>query len=279
MQVTDWPDGGARPVGTLEVAVPDVTEVGDASLTVRAIDDAGRERAVTEQRFAVLPASSRTTDRPIDVAVLDPLDIWGVADRVQALGHRVVPGDEAGLHVATEVTDQLLDAIDGGSRALILVRTRSAIPDEHDLARRVSVHLRRLPHTGWPGQRSPWEGDWVTSWTWLDHEALPGLPRRNPLDFAYEEVLPDHVLLGHDPIRHRAEVAAGMFVGWVRAPAALVWTFRQGRGAVTITTLRVAPESGPVATLLLERLIQHASQVERRSDPRPEPAVVAAVSS
>jgi hypothetical protein len=280
MAVTDWPDGGARSVGAIDVIVPDVTEVGDARLTVRAIDAAGRERAATEQRFAVLPASSRSTGRAIDIAVHDPLDIWGVTDRVQALGHRVVAGGEAALLVSTEVTDELLEEIEAGGRALILVRNRSAIPEGHDLARRVSVHLRRLPHSGWPGQRSPWEGDWVTSWSWLDHEALPGLPNRNPLDFAYEEVLPDHVLLGHDPVRHRAEIPAGMFVGWVHAPAALIWTFRQGRGAVTITTLRVAPEGGPVATLLLERLIQHASQAERRSAPRSgEPAAAAGVPS
>jgi hypothetical protein len=156
-----------------------------------------------------------------------------------------------------------MDRLDAGGRALVLVRTREAIPTDHDLARRVSVHLRRLPHSGWPGQRSPWEGDWVTSWSWILHDALPGLPKRNPLDFAYEEVLPDHVLLGYDPQRHRDEVAAGMFVGWVHTPAANVWTFPQGRGAVTLTTFRVAPESGPVATLLLERLIQQAAAAER----------------
>jgi hypothetical protein len=108
----------------------------------------------------------------------------------------------------------------------------------------------------------------VTSWSWILHEVLSGLPRRNPLDFAYEEVLPDHVLLGYDPSRHREEVPAGMFVGWVHAPAALVWTFRQGRGAVTLTTFRVAPESGPLATLLLERLTQQAASADRRSGRR-----------
>jgi hypothetical protein len=55
-----------------------------------------------------------------------------------------------------------------------------------------------------------------------------------------------------------------MFVGWVHTPAALVWTFRQAAGAVTLTTLRVAPETGPVATALLERLVQHAAAAERR---------------
>jgi hypothetical protein len=78
------------------------------------------------------------------------------------------------------------------------------------------------------------------------------------------------VLLGYDPARHRDEVTAGMFVGWVHTPAGIVWTFRQGRGAVTVTTFRVAPESGPVATLLLERLIQHAANAERRAGARTE---------
>jgi hypothetical protein len=169
--------------------------------------------------------------------------------------------------IATELTDELMDRLDAGGRALVLVRTRASIPESHDLARRVSVHLRRLPHSGWPGQRSPWEGDWVTSWSWLLPDAWPDLPRRNPLDFAYEEVLPDHVLVGYDPARHRDEVSSGMFVGWVHAPAANDWTFPQGRGAITLTTFRVAPESGPVATLLLERLIQRAAAADRQAEP------------
>jgi hypothetical protein len=71
-------------------------------------------------------------------------------------------------------------------------------------------------------------------------------------------VLPDHVLTGYEPARHLEEVTAGMFVGWVHSPAALVWSFPQGRGQVTLTTLHVAPESGAVATALLEQLLQAA---------------------
>jgi len=268
LEVSDWPEAGARFVGSIDAEVPDVHEVSDAELVVRAIDDEGRERAEDRLRFAVVPAAARRTSEPLGIGILDPLDIWGVTARVEALGHRVVEPEAADLVIATEVTDALMDRLDAGGRALVLVRTREAIPVSHDLARRVSVHLRRLPHSGWPGQRSPWEGDWVTSWSWILHEALPGLPQRNPLDFGYEEVLPDHVLLGYDPGRHRDEVPAGMFVGWVHTPAANVWTFRQGQGVVTLTTFRVAPESGPVATLLLERLIQHAATAERRDEPR-----------
>jgi hypothetical protein len=46
-----------------------------------------------------------------------------------------------------------------------------------------------------------------------------------------------------------------MFAGWVHAPAALIWSFPHGQGRLTLTTFRVAPEGGPVATVLLEGLI------------------------
>jgi hypothetical protein len=268
LPITDWPYGGARLVGRIKARVPDVTEVADGRLLLRAFDADGRQRATDEIRLAVLPAASRRTAQPMDIAVHDPLGIWNVGGRIESLGHRLVHQADARLIVATELTDSLVRAAETeGAHVLLLVRSRAAVPEGHDLARPVGVQLRWLPHPDWPGQRSPWEGDWVTSWSWILHEALPGLPLRNPLDFAYEEVLPDHVLLGYDPARHRDEVSAGMFVGWVHAPAAILWTFRQGRGTVTLTTFRVAPESGPVATLLLERLLRQAGNRDGRTVP------------
>ena len=254
-----WPEAGARVVGRMVADVPDLDRTSDARLVLSAVDGTGRERARDSIRLAVLPAAIHTTTSPLDVAVWDPLDIWGIRARVASLGHRIVPADQAALLIASELTPEVVSHVDRGGRALVLVRSRSAIDPAHDLARRVAVHLRRLPHSGWPGQRSPWEGDWVTSWSWLQPAAIEGLPIRNPLDFAYEEVLPDHVLLGHDPVRHRDEVPAGMFVGWIHAPAAIIWTFAQGLGAFTLTTFRVAPEHGPVATALFEGLIQRAA--------------------
>ncbi len=266
----EWPQATSVVVGEIDVETPSVEEVSEAHLHVRVLDATGRERAIDETRLAVVPRTARTTDRPLSVAVHDPLAIWGVAERVAALGHRIVDVPSADVVVSTELTPAFVDHLEAGGRGLLLVRTRGAIPEDHDLARRVGVHLRRLPHSGWPGQRSPWEGDWVTAFSWILHDRLPGLPRRNPLDFAYEQVLPDHVMLGYDPRRHLDEVTAGMFVGWIHTPAALVWTFRQGRGAITLTTFRVAPEAGAVATLLLERLLQHAASVDRRSGDRGE---------
>jgi hypothetical protein len=259
------------PVGTVEAAVPDVDATCDAELRVVARDDRGEERARDRIRLAVLPAASATTERPLRLHVVDPGLVWGVEAAVQRLGHAFAGAADADLIVATELSADLLRRVEeDGRRALVLVRSRDAI-GASDLARRVGVVLRKLPWAGAPGQRSPWEGDWVSSFSWLLPGAFPGLPDRRPLDFAYEEVLPDHVLTGYDPGRHRDEVSAGMFVGWVHSPAALLWTFRQGRGVITLTTLHVAPESGPIATALLERLLQTATSADRRGPDR-EPA-------
>jgi hypothetical protein len=277
LAVDRWPVADAREVGTIVADVGDVPETADARLELRLLDENGTVRGGDDIRLAVLPSRIRRTAAALDIAVHDPLGILGVDRRVRALGHRVVPTEDSQLLVTGELTPGMLRRVDeDGTRLLVLVRTRGALAESQDLARRVSVVLRKYPVAGAPGQRSPWEGDWVSSFSWLLPGTFPDLPDRNPLDFAYEEVLPDHVLAGYDPTRHRDEVPAGMFVGWVHSPAALVWEFRQGRGTVTLTTLHVAPEEGPVATALLEGLLQRAAAVERRSDSRV--AVAAAAS-
>lgn len=260
IDVPAWPRAGVVAAGRVAVDIPDVPGTMDAWLELEAFDDHGRRRASDRVRLAILPRSSARSESPLGVFVLDPGRVWSVEDSIARLGHRLSPRDEADLVVTTELGPDLLEHVeDAGRNALVLVRTRDALARAHDLARSVSIVLRKLPYAGAPGQRSPWEGDWVSSFSWMLPEAFAGLPLRNPLDFAYEEVLPDHVLTGYDPGRHLDEVTAGMFVGWVHSPAALVWSFPQGRGRITLTTLHVAPESGAVATALLERLLQSAA--------------------
>ncbi len=260
ISVDSWPRFTSHVVGRFQAQVPKVERTTDARLELYAYDSAGHERARDKIRLAVLPDRG-PIEPALNVAVQDPMQVWGVADRLEALGQQVVGLAQADLLVATEMNEDVLHYADNGGKVLVLVRTRDAVPPDLDLARRVGIHLRRLPHAGWPGQRSPWEGDWVTGWNWILPDALPGLPDRNPLDFAYSEVLPDHVLLGYDPIKHRDEVIAGMFVGWVHTPAALIWTFPQGKGSVTLTTLRLTPTGGPVATTMLRGLLARTAGV------------------
>ncbi|MES1239806.1 MAG: hypothetical protein ABUL57_02990, partial [Chloroflexota bacterium] len=260
LPVHAWPRATAIPVGSLAIDVPDVDSTTEAWLRVTVVDDAGRTRATDAIRLAILPRAAATTAAPLRLNVIDPGNVWSLEQAVSRLGHRVVGRDAAELVITTELDDELLGHIeDAGMRALVLVRTRDAVRRAADLARHVEVHLRRLPMAGAPGQRSPWEGDWVSSFCWLLPDVFPHVPTRNPLDFAFQEVLPDHVLTGYDPARHVEEVTGGMFVGWVHSPAALIWGFPQGRGRIKLTTLHLAPESGPVATALLEGLIQRSA--------------------
>jgi hypothetical protein len=261
LPIPEWPVGGAREVGALAIDVPASLE-GDVSLDVRALDGDGRERARNDYRLAIVPQALRSTAHPRTIVVDDPLGVWQLADRVRALGHeirRTSPGDgplgRDAIIVSSALSPDVRDAAERGASALVLVRDRVAVPASAGVSRPVEVRARSLPDRTASDGRTPWDGDWVTAWSWLLPGTLPGLPDRNPLDFAYEEVLPDHVLAGYDPLVHRNEVVAGMFAGWVHAPVALIWSFPHGQGRLTLTTFRVAPEGGPVATVLLEGLI------------------------
>ena len=259
--VPAWPRYGVAELGRLEIPTPAVSRPGDGVLTLIVRDADGRTRAESRQRFAILPPITARPS-PVPIAVEDPLDIWGLSERIAALQERVVGREDAAVVVTTQLTTEHLEYAEAGGQVLVLVRSGGAIPPELDLRRRVGVHLRRLPHAGWPGQRSPWEGDWVSNFNWVRPGAFPRLPDRRILDGAFREVAPDHVLLGHDPVRHGHEVDAGMFVGWIHEPAALLWQFDQGKGSVALTTFHLAPESGPVATTLLQCLIHRMAGVQ-----------------
>lgn len=285
--IDEWPHYTARQVGTVRTQIPEVDETTDARLRLNVVAADGTRRAHDDIRIAILPASARTTSAPLDIAVYDPEAIWGIADRLRAIGHRVVPRDQATLLVAAELTEEAVRYADEGGKVLVLVRARNALdpsvdpwrvsdqathhPVGHRVGRRVIVYPRFPAVDEGHSQRIPWEGGWVSTFSWLVPGTIPGLPRRQLLDFTYQEVAPDHVLIGYDARHHRDEVPAGMFVGWLHEPAALIWSFPQGDGLVTLTTFNLSPENGPVATVMLEGLLQMTA-AGRSTTPRPDAA-------
>jgi hypothetical protein len=61
------------------------------------------------------------------------------------------------------------------------------------------------------------------------------------------------------PWEFEAHVHAGMFVGWIHQPAALIAERRYGRGRAVLTTFQLthdAPAADPTATLLLDALVE-----------------------
>ena len=205
---------------------------------------------------ALVPAEARQVASR-RLSVHDPLGLWDVAACLRADGHEVADDSDAELIVATQLDADTLEAVQRGAHLLLLARSHDAVPGGLRLDRPARIQPR-WPDPSRPGAHLTWSGDWIGAFSWIMPELAPNLPVRAPLDFAYAEVLPDHVLSGYDPEQHADEVSSGMFAGWVHAPAALIWSFPQGKGRMTLTTLHVAPERGPVATVLRSALVASA---------------------
>jgi hypothetical protein len=251
-----WPRSDALPVARIEIHVPDVGSVSAGELVVRATGVGGRG-AVCRQPVVVVPGVARRTARPRRVAVVDPLDLWSIGPGLLDLGHDISPDDVADLVVTSSLDPRLLAGLERGRALLLLARSSDAIPAGVDLARPMKVRSRR-PADGSPAQDRPWDGDWISVFAWALPGIVPGLADGGLLGDPHGQIFPDHVLDGLEAAAPSDGVEIGLFSGWIHSPAALLAAFEQGAGRLMATTLRLAPENGPVATAMLESLVQRA---------------------
>jgi hypothetical protein len=147
--------------------------------------------------------------------------------------------------------------IERGATLLLLARSADAIDEGLPLAVPIAVRSRRPGGDTMAEDRS-WEGDWISVFAWAMPGVVAGLPGGGLLGDTCAEIYPSHVLAGFDPADAGVRVDAGIFAGWLRSPAALLATLRQGAGTIVATTLGAVPGDGPVATALLESLVQRA---------------------
>ncbi|MBA2644846.1 MAG: hypothetical protein H0U80_05315 [Solirubrobacterales bacterium] len=251
-----WAACGPTDLGQLRVRVPEVAETVDLDLVVTLVGADGVLAAMATLRCAVVPAHPGRGD-PLRVIVRDPPSIGGLTEAFAA----DAPVDDpaaASVVVTSLVTQADLDDVAGGARLLLLARSPDAIAVGCDLPRPIRIQPR-WPAPGLPGADHTWTGDWIGAWSWILPELSSDLPRRAPLDFAYGEVLPHHVLTGYQPDVHADEVSAGLVVGWLHAPVALLWSFPHGRGRLTVTTLELAAANGPTATVLRDAVLRLAA--------------------
>ena len=253
IQVGAWQGATVTELGMIRLEIPVATETTDANFEVVLSRPDGSVVATSELPCAIVPAHARRT-APRRVSVHDV----AVAACFGADGHEVSDRADSDLIVATQLDADTLDAVERGAHVLLLVRSHDALPAGLRLDRPARVQPR-WADPSMPGHDQTWTGDWIGAFSWILPGLAPNLPVRAPLDFTFGEVLPDHVLTGYDPARHADEVSAGMFAGWVHAPVALAWSFPQGRGRLTLTPLHVAPETGPVATVLRTALLELAA--------------------
>ena len=81
-------------------------------------------------------------------------------------------------------------------------------------------------------------------------------------DLSFDRVIPHHVMTGFRAWEFGGPVHAGIVVGWVHKPAALIAERRVGRGGLAACTFRLfgdAPLVDPVAASLFDAMIAIAS--------------------
>lgn len=176
---------------------------------------------------------------------------------------RIVPRDTSmprpaipdAVVVSDGLTSAAVDAASAGANVLAVVDSRSPRAEP-------PAALER-PLTIRPRDAVAGDGvvDWnfISSFDWTRPGVFAGWPPRSLLDLACQEIVPDRVLHGATPDQIRNEVSGGSFSGWVGTPTATIWSFQQGRGRLTVTTLRVLRATGPIATVARESLVRVAA--------------------
>jgi hypothetical protein len=274
------PVADAREVGHVAFVVPPLTESLRCRLHLRLRDTGGRIVARNVQYLSFFPLRFRQPVANVGpVWVHDPFDMWDLEERLSEIGYRVTPagrenGDGPKVAVVSRIDESVAQFMDEGGTVLFLARSPDDIAPE--LADRLSFRVRdrRARVDERIKEKNPWEGDWVSNFNWIKHDTVfDRIPRSmdSPLsgelmDMQYLRVMPNQVLLGWNPERDYPDVLAGMVVGWVHAPAALLGQCRWGNGKLLVTTLRLESAFGddPVATVLVHNLLRYLASQQFR---------------
>ncbi|HZS83572.1 MAG TPA: glycoside hydrolase family 2 TIM barrel-domain containing protein [Stellaceae bacterium] len=242
---------GAAPAGAARFTAPAVLEPEIHRIEFE-LDSASGILATNHLDLAVFPA--RDARRAAGISVWSPED--ALRQRFGALGYvRAATPESADLIVAQSLDDRLAGLIRQGARALLLCDAAMELQP-------VFPHWQQVRAV--PRQGSMWLGAWASSFSWLRREGpfarIPGGPL---IDHAFDRVIPNHVIAGCNSWDFQARVHAGIVVGWIHKPAALIVERDYGRGRLVATTFRLtedAPGADPTATTLLDALAELAQR-------------------
>lgn len=239
------PAFGVSDAGQLQFRAPQGAQRLRLHLTL--LDQVGRTLCHGFEEFTLFRQPSGSEKLWLAPSLAD------LAGPLQAMGYEVTataapaPGQVALLRRLAEASSFAAS----GGRVLLLAAGPEALDSDNQPLR---VVARK------DGQ---WHGDWASGWHWLRPRLLgPGEGAlANPLDLAWAELLPDHVLLGHEEQR---DWLAGYLLGWVRLPAATALTLPMGQGRLLATTFRLAEGLGrhPAAGALLAALLTALNREE-----------------
>lgn len=238
------PEFGSYPVAQIWITAPPVEHPVKCQIGLSLTDAGGTVIARSTQSVVFVQAARRAIGRGRTVWLHDPFGTAiGLSSLLTGVGCRVVSEPEPGtIGLVTRWDPSVSSFLRNGGKA-ILVATH---PRSITIASGLGVRLLERNSNGW------W-GDWCTAKIWFDARHFPSLPDTERFDFEYEPVVPARVVMG--PVTEN--VRAGIFVGWLHNPAALVAELSIGEGRMLITTLDLLPHIGsdPIATLILHDLL------------------------
>jgi hypothetical protein len=233
--------------GHIEFALPRVAESARWTLEIELFH--GDERIASNwvdlYIFPRASAAAKTT-----VRIFAPQH----ADALRALGYAVVDRIADAELVVTGVLDEgLRDYLNDGGRVVWLAETDDAQQSRWGGYYPVNVGPRR---------GTPWSGDWASNFNWLNQDKLfKDIPTDGLVDFAFKDLTPEHVIHGVHPTHFANDVHAGLFLGWIQKPVALVAERVVGRGRLLISTFRIGAHlaTHPVAAVMIRDLIARSA--------------------
>jgi hypothetical protein len=268
-------------LGTLNIAMPQAAASRMARLDF-AFTHAGETLARNSCDIALYAPRKAPVAR---LAAPDP----GIAAHLAGLGYQLVPEADADIVVLRSLDAARIDAIDAGATCLVLAdgtppappSLRTDLPSGHCAPlvldgveqRPATDHLLPNVHL-FDRDGTMWRGDWIASFSWLRRDgafaAIPGGPL---FDLSFTSVVPRYLLDAARPWEFNGAVAvihAGAIVGWVHKPAAIVAEKQIGNGRLLVSTFRLmteAPAADPVATTLLDALVDTCREALPRNSP------------
>jgi Glycosyl hydrolases family 2, sugar binding domain/Glycosyl hydrolases family 2, TIM barrel domain/Glycosyl hydrolases family 2 len=233
--------GDVVTVETVEFDAPEMTETGRITVDLELRTKAGRHVNRNSVELMVWPAF-RT---PPGVPAVSSGELGAKLTQRGAVAN----GRPAVL-VAERWDEDVESHLNQGGRAVIVATTADAWPKGET--------LQLVKRDG-----STWEGNWAQGMTWLRPALTEGLALRPRIDFSWSGLTHEHVIVGYEH-RHCEDVLAGFYVGWVRFTAAAAAGFACRSGAGIVTTFPLAGHYGddPLATALLDRLIELAGAAD-----------------
>ena len=238
----DEPQFGSYKIGDILITAPPIETATKTVLRLILRNAEGEELARNTQAIVFVPAMLKTFGLGTKLHLYDPLSSVGnPREALVSLGFTPALPSEA-LILATKWDAELARWVQAGGKALLLAEDPASLT----LSGGLGFGLTDRETNGW------W-GDWCSSKIWFANDQFPTLPEIDRFDFEFQSVVPKRVITGPLP----DNILSGMFLGWLRAPAALVVRLPVGRGQLIITTFDLLPHLGvdPVATVLLHDLL------------------------